>query len=123
MIFIIINIICTLYFFLTSLPTLFSFFGINFPFFLGFLPGIVNLLLLCLCTLWLAIDGFGEKHLVKTLSLITAGILTLYFIVQVLALLNIVIIPLPGIASFGVSLLYFAGGVFLLFGIFLHHMN
>lgn len=84
------------------------------------LPSIIKLLLIAIAVLWLAIDGFGEDHIIKWLSLITALLLTIMIAVPVLNLVGWINFSLPAFVSRIENFLYVAGGVFLLIGAFIY---
>ncbi len=123
MLFLIISIICSLYLLLTSLSSILGIIGIAFPNLLSFIPGMWGLVGLMLSVLWLSIDGFGEEHLAKKLSLGAAALLTLYFAYLALSMLGVISFALPAALGILIQLLYFAGGILLVAGIFMHHLH
>ena len=119
---IIVSVVCIVLLSGYGLPDVLSDFGINIGFSLNkILPGIVGLLLVMLSALWLAVDGFGEKHLLKTISLVVAGILALYFAANVINMFGWISIPIPGFIEIIKSWLYVISAVLLLIGIFAYH--
>jgi len=118
----ILSLVCGLYLLLNGLPTALGLFGLPFPFLLSFMPSMVNFLFLIVSSLVLAIDGFGEDGMIKKLSLITAGVLAIFFIVPVLSYTGIADIPLPGFLYAIQDWLYILAGLLLIRGIFAHHM-
>jgi len=88
---------------------------------LSFIPYTIKLLIISVSVLWLAIDGFGETHMMKTLSLITAAVLAVLIGVPALNLLGLINFALPGFFLALENYLLVVGGVFLLIGAFIYH--
>ena len=112
------SVICVVVLLAFGLPSVLGTFGMSFPNLTSFIPNIVGLLLVMISSIWLAIDGFGEEHLLKTISLITAGILALYFAATVVNLMGWIAIPIPGFVEMAKGWLYCVAAVLLLIGIF-----
>lgn len=84
------------------------------------LPMAIELLLVAVAALWLAIDGFGEEHIIKWLSLITAALLAIIIAIPVLNIMGWINFSLPSFMAKIENFLYVAGGVFLLIGAFIY---
>lgn len=112
--------ICGLVLVSYGLPSVLNVFGIAFPTLFTF-TGIFELLVIMLSALWLAIDGWSEEHILKTISLTVAAILAIYFAVDVINMLKLLSIPVPAFLEIIKGWLYFVGGVLLFIGIWAYN--
>ncbi len=88
---------------------------------LSFISGVFKTLILLVSAFYLSIDGFGEEHLIKYLSLFTALIIALIVFVPIMNSAGWISFILPGFIYAVESYLYVLGGIFLIIGAFIHH--
>ena len=88
---------------------------------LSFVSGTLKTLILLISALYLSIDGFGEEHMIKSLSLFTALIIALIVFVPIINQAGWISFTLPGFVYAIENYLFVLGGIFLIIGAFIHH--